>query len=121
MYILRIGVSDVYFPLISSRYLIDSSLDYEGEESSYRWSNFLSDILEAVTAYTTIYLFYIYIKKHISELERKTLSISGNSKLIVQNTPENNNTPNIEQVEEEKYQENHLREKKLSDAYMSFA
>jgi hypothetical protein len=99
--------------------LIDSSLDYEGEESSYRWSNFVSDILEAVTAYTTIYLFYIYIKKHISELERKTLSISENSKLIV--TPENNNTPNIEQVEEEKYLENHLREKKLSDAYMSFA
>jgi hypothetical protein len=67
MYVLRIGVSDVFYPIFTSRFLVDNLKDYEFEESQYRWFNFTSDVLESVTAYTTIYLFYIYIKKQHRE------------------------------------------------------
>jgi hypothetical protein len=67
MYVLRIGTSDVLYPILTSRFFADSLKDYEVEESQYQWLNFISDIFEAVTAYTTIYLFYIYIKKQQRE------------------------------------------------------
>jgi len=67
MYILRIGVSDLYYPIMTSRFLVDKLQDYQLEEYYYRIANFTSDLLEAITAYTTIYLFYIYIKKHLRE------------------------------------------------------
>ena len=67
MYILRIGVSEIFYPIFSSRFLVDNLQDYETVESLYRWFNLTSDVLEAITAYTTIYLFHIYIKKHLRE------------------------------------------------------
>ncbi len=67
MYILRIGVSEIFYPIYSSRFLVDNLQDYETVESLYRWFNLASDVFEAITAYTTIYLFYIYIKKHLRE------------------------------------------------------
>ncbi len=50
MYMFRIGVSDFYFPVITSRYLVDKLDDYQLQEYYYRLANFISDILEAVTA-----------------------------------------------------------------------
>ena len=73
MYIFRIGVSDFYFPVITSRYLVDKLDDYQLQEYYYRLANFISDILEAVTAYTTIYLFYIYIRKHLRNTQKSMI------------------------------------------------
>lgn len=73
MYILRIGVSDIFYAIFSTRFLVDTLKDYESEESQYRWFNFASDVLEAITAYTTIYLFHIYIKKHQREQQKASL------------------------------------------------
>jgi len=70
MYIMRIGVSDIFYPIFSSRFLIDTVKDYEIEESLYRWFNFTSDLLESITAYSTVYLFYIYIKKSLREKQK---------------------------------------------------
>ena len=73
MYVLRIGVSDVFYPVFTSRFFVDNLQDYEFEESQYRWFNFTSDVLEAITAYTTIYLFYIYIKKQQRDQQKASL------------------------------------------------
>ncbi len=67
------SVSDFYFPVITSRYLVDKLDDYQLQEYYYRLANFISDILEAVTAYTTIYLFYIYIRKHLRNTQKSMI------------------------------------------------
>ena len=79
MYITRIGISDVYLGIITCRYWFDNERSYYNQEVRYEWINFSSDILESLTAYSTLYMFYFYIKRHLHDesvkSEKRTLLV----------------------------------------------
>jgi len=64
VYVLRVGVIDVFYSLSSCRLFLDDDIvDYREFEKSKAWIGEISDILDFVTAITILYLFRHYLKK----------------------------------------------------------
>jgi hypothetical protein len=61
MYIMRIGISDIYLGVITCRYWFDEERKYFNQETDYEWINFSSDLLESLTAYAILYMFHFYV------------------------------------------------------------
>lgn len=90
MYMMRIGISDLYLGVITCRYWFDNERRYYEQELDYEWINFASDLLESLTAYATLYMFHFYIKinmreQSIKSVKQKTLFV--NKRPQVENPP----------------------------------
>jgi hypothetical protein len=92
MYVLRIGISDIYLGIITCRYWFDNESSYYKQEINYEWINFVSDMLESFTAFATLYMFHFYIKMHLKDEsvkidKQKNLFVNKNTMADNQNLP----------------------------------
>lgn len=64
VYILRVGIIDVFYSVSSCRIFLNHDLDdYLDFETYKAWLGDISDVLDFITALTILYLFRHYLRK----------------------------------------------------------